>query len=105
VNDLYAVMGFAHPKPDKAAELEELLLSFVEPTRAEEGCLEYHFHVERDDPNVFAFYEVWRSKADLDRHLALPRMRAFWESRMDFLERDLDIHWISMSSPYPRPVH
>lgn len=58
----YALVGFARPKPERADELKELLLSFVEPTRAEEGSLEYHFHVDRDDPSTFVFYEVWRSR-------------------------------------------
>ncbi|MEV6224118.1 putative quinol monooxygenase [Nocardia fluminea] len=98
----YALVGFAHPKPERRDDLRELLLSFVEPTRAEEGCLEYHFHVDSDDPSVFVFYEVWRSRADLDRHLALPHMREFWNSRLDYLTRDLDIRWIDMLSPYPR---
>ncbi|MFB7875299.1 putative quinol monooxygenase [Nocardia sp. NPDC056064] len=98
----YALVGFAHPKPQRRADLQELLLSFVAPTRAEEGCLEYHFHVDSENPAVFVFYEVWRSKDDLDRHLALPHMREFWESRMDYLARDLEIRWIDMLSPYPR---
>ncbi|MGW6624541.1 putative quinol monooxygenase [Nocardia sp. NPDC055002] len=102
MSSTYAMVGFAHPKPERRDDLRELLLSFVEPTRAEEGCLEYHFHVDSDDPSVFVFYEVWRSKADLDRHLALPHMRDFWNSRLDYLTRDLDIRWIDMLSPYPR---
>ncbi|MFD6452561.1 MULTISPECIES: putative quinol monooxygenase [unclassified Nocardia] len=102
MSSTYALVGFAHPKPERRDDLRELLLSFVEPTRAEEGCLEYHFHVDSDDPSVFVFYEVWRSKADLDRHLALPHMQDFWNSRLDYLTRDLDIRWIDMLSPYPR---
>ncbi|MDP9843011.1 putative quinol monooxygenase [Streptosporangium lutulentum] len=100
MHELYSVIGFAYPKPGRATDLKEILTSFVEPTRQEEGCLEYHFH--QDGPDAFAFYEVWRSKEDLDRHLALPHMKAFWESRMDYLERDLEIHFVTMLSPYPR---
>ncbi|GGN70659.1 hypothetical protein GCM10011610_10040 [Nocardia rhizosphaerihabitans] len=51
---------------------------------------------------MFVFYEVWRSSEDLDRHLALPHLREFWESRMDYLTRDLDIRFVDMLSPYPR---
>ena len=100
----YALVGFAHPKPERADELRELLLSFVAPTRAEDGALEYHFHEDTEAPGTFIFYEVWRSKADLDRHLALPHMKAFWDRRMDYLEQDLDIRWLTMRSPYPRPI-
>uniref|UniRef100_A0AAU2K042 Antibiotic biosynthesis monooxygenase n=1 Tax=Streptomyces sp. NBC_00049 TaxID=2903617 RepID=A0AAU2K042_9ACTN len=96
----FALVGIARPKPERAEELKRLLLSFVEPTRQESGCLEYHFHEDRADPGVFVFYEAWRSQADLDAHLALPHMRAFWERRMDYLETDLEIRFLSMHSPY-----
>ncbi|MBF6172718.1 putative quinol monooxygenase [Nocardia blacklockiae] len=99
-----SLVGFARPKPEKAAELRELLLSFVAPTRTEDGALEYHFHEDAEDPDTFVFYEVWRSKEDLERHLALPHMRAFWERRMDYLREDLEIRFLSMRSPYPRPI-
>ncbi|MFE3260896.1 putative quinol monooxygenase [Nocardia sp. NPDC059091] len=100
----FALMGLAHPKPERADELRELLLSFVAPTRAEAGALEYHFHEDAAAPSTFVFYEVWRSKADLDRHLELPHMRDFWQHRMDYLERDLEIRYLSMQSPYPHPI-
>jgi quinol monooxygenase YgiN len=98
----YALVGSAHAKPGRADELRDLLLSFVAPTRAESGSLEYHLHEDASQPGTFVFYEVWRSKADLDRHLALPHLKAFWDNRMDYLERDLDIHPLIMHSPYPR---
>lgn len=98
----YTLVGFAHPKLDKAEALKTLLLSFVEPTRAEPGCLEHHFHIDKADPSVFVFYEVWRSKEDLDRHLELSHMKAFWDARMDYLKEDLDVRWVDMASPYPR---
>ncbi|MFF9912841.1 putative quinol monooxygenase [Streptomyces sp. NPDC013457] len=96
----FALVGTARPKPERVEELKQLLLSFVEPTRQESGCLEYHFHEDRDDPGVFLFYEAWRSQADLDAHLALPHMQAFWERRMDYLETDFDIRFLDMRSPY-----
>ncbi|MFI6866126.1 putative quinol monooxygenase [Nocardia sp. NPDC050406] len=100
----FALMGLAHPKPERAAELKHLLLSFVAPTREEPGALEYHFHEDATNPTTFVFYEVWRSKADLDRHLEQPHMQDFWNHRMDYLTRDLEIRYLSMQSPYPRPI-
>ncbi|MDP9865621.1 MULTISPECIES: putative quinol monooxygenase [Streptosporangium] len=95
-----SLYGFARPRPERAAELRELLLSFVEPTRQEAGSLEYHVHEEAD--GSFFLYEVWRSQEDLDRHMELPHMKDFWERRMDYLERELDAHSGAMLSPYPR---
>ncbi|MGR7003311.1 putative quinol monooxygenase [Yinghuangia aomiensis] len=100
----FTLVGLARPKPERAAELKELLLSFVAPTREEQGCLEYHFHEDRAEPGVFVFYEAWRSQADLDAHLALPHMRAFWERRMEYLASDLEIRFLEMHSPYPRAI-
>ncbi|MEU3721927.1 putative quinol monooxygenase [Streptomyces sp. NPDC031705] len=100
MDQLVTVMGTARPKPERAAELMRLLLSFVEPTRQEPGCLEYHFHEDREEPGVFVFYEVWRSRADLDAHLALPHLRDFWERRMDYLATDLELRFLEMRSPH-----
>ncbi|MFI6213449.1 putative quinol monooxygenase [Nocardia brasiliensis] len=97
-----ALMGFARPKPERADELKQLLLSFVAPSRAEDGSLEYHFHEDANDPSTFVLYEVWRSKEDFERHLALPHMLSFWERRMDYLEEDLDIRFLTMHSPHPK---
>ncbi|MFF4696154.1 putative quinol monooxygenase [Streptomyces chattanoogensis] len=96
----FTLVGTARPKPERAEELRQLLLSFVEPTRQEPGCLEYHFHEDRDSPGVFVFYEAWRSEEDLNAHLALPHLRDFWKRRMDYLERDLEIRYLTMHSPY-----
>ncbi|MEU1422679.1 putative quinol monooxygenase [Kitasatospora sp. NPDC005751] len=102
MDQLVTLVGIARPKPERAVELKELLLSFVAPTRREPGCLEYHFHEDREEPGVFVFYEAWRSQADLDAHLALPHLSAFWERRMDYLASDLEIRFLTMHSPYGR---
>lgn len=86
--------GFARPKPERAAELLDLLLSFVEPTRAEPGSLVYQVHRDAADPAQLVFYELWRSPEDLRRHLALPHMAAFQRTRMEYLDEDLEIHWL-----------
>jgi quinol monooxygenase YgiN len=100
----YSLFGFVRAKPEKAAELEALLLSFVAPTRQEPGCLEYHLHRDQNDPTRFGFYEVWRSRADLEQHMALPLIRRFLDHRAEYLIGDLDIHWLDMQSPYPRAI-
>ncbi|AUY49371.1 putative quinol monooxygenase [Streptomyces sp. CB01881] len=102
MDQLVTLVGTARPKPERAEELKQLLLSFVEPTRQEPGCLEYHVHEDRDEPGVFVFYEAWRSQADLDAHLALPHLRDFRERRMDYLAEDLEIRFLTMRSPYTR---
>jgi quinol monooxygenase YgiN len=91
--------GFARPKPERAAELLDLLLSFVEPTRAEPGALVYQVHRDAADPARLVFYELWRSPEDLRRHLALPHLAAFQRNRMEYLDEDLEIHWLRPVEP------
>ncbi|MFB9261966.1 putative quinol monooxygenase, partial [Bradyrhizobium erythrophlei] len=57
---MLTLVAYLHAKPEKRLELEALLRSFVEPTRREPGCIEYHFHRDAEDPDVFMFYENWR---------------------------------------------
>jgi quinol monooxygenase YgiN len=47
--------------PGKVDELRAALLAIVGPSRAEEGCERYDLHIDREDPDVLAFYEVWAS--------------------------------------------
>lgn len=90
----YALYGFLYPKEDKAAALKELLLALVEPTRKEEGIVQYDIY-EEDNGTLF-MYEVWRSKEDFERHLETPHMKQFmqefWDKRMDYLTRDIEAH-------------
>ncbi len=89
-------------KPDKREELLGILRSFIDPTRAEAGCVEYHLHVSDSDPNLFIFYENWRSRADLDEHLALPLLSNFIARAADLLARDVDIQFMTMLSAYDK---
>ncbi|MGR6913706.1 putative quinol monooxygenase [[Actinomadura] parvosata] len=49
------IYGFAWPKPERADELERLLLSFVAPTRAEPGSMRYQVHRDAADPGTLVF--------------------------------------------------
>lgn len=45
------------------------LLKMIEPTRKENGCIEYRLHQDNTDPATFIFYENWESMACLERHM------------------------------------
>ncbi|MBD2839232.1 antibiotic biosynthesis monooxygenase [Pseudomonas sp. JM0905a] len=95
----YGFILHAHTRPEKSDEFEALFRAYVEPSRAEEGCIEYHMLRDARDPSLFIFYEVWQSRAHLAIHSALPHMRRFHEQRMEFLQRDFEIREIEMLSP------
>jgi quinol monooxygenase YgiN len=62
-------------KPGKEAEVRKELLSLLEPSRKDEGCLSYNLHQAVENPALFLFYENWASKAHLERHLQQPALQ------------------------------
>ncbi|MBI4891022.1 MAG: antibiotic biosynthesis monooxygenase [Acidobacteria bacterium] len=72
---LLTVVAEMRALPGKEAELRQALLDCIEPTRAEEGCVQYDLHESTDTPGHFIFYENWTSREALDRHLATPHLQ------------------------------
>lgn len=94
-----------HARPEKRDELLELLQSFVEPSRSEPGCIDYHLHVSSDDPNVLVFYENWVTRADLDRHLELPYQKKWAERQPEYLTEKAELRFFEMLSDHDEPQH
>ncbi|MCL4206539.1 MAG: antibiotic biosynthesis monooxygenase [Pirellulaceae bacterium] len=63
-------------KPGQEDAVKEALMSMVEPTRKEPGCLCYNLHQSKTDPTQFMFYEQWASQEALDAHGQTPHMKA-----------------------------
>ncbi|MBI3370282.1 MAG: antibiotic biosynthesis monooxygenase [Betaproteobacteria bacterium] len=87
-------------KPEKAAELEQVLQHLVVEARKEGGCVDYHFHRRVDDPCSFGFYENWRSQKDFDEHLRQPCQVEFAKVHGQYLAGDIDLEFYEMRSPY-----
>jgi quinol monooxygenase YgiN len=73
---LLTVVARIDAQPGKEDELRQALLALIEPTRKEQGCVQYDLHEENGKPGHFVFYENWTSREDLDRHLASPHLSA-----------------------------
>ena len=69
----------AKVKAKKGAEekLHEECRKLIEPTRAEEGCLNYDMHRSVEDSGTFMFYENWASRPLWERHMESPHLTAF----------------------------
>lgn len=46
-------------------------------TPSEPGCISYHGHQLMGDPQTIVFVERWRSRADIDTHMAAAHTQAF----------------------------
>jgi quinol monooxygenase YgiN len=60
----------------KADELRAALEDLVEPSRAEDGNIQYDLLENLDDPNEFIFVEQWRDGEALEAHAKTDHFRA-----------------------------
>ena len=92
------IIGTVVAKDETRDVLRAILAAQVAPTRAEPGCINYDFHADQKDPNVFMFYENWRSKADLDAHLKMPHLQPLLGQIDKLLARPVEIKFYDMLS-------
>ena len=64
-------------RKDSLDAVKTELLKLIEPTRKEQGCIEYRLHQDSADPTVFVFYENWESAACLEKHMATDHYKAY----------------------------
>jgi len=81
------VVATVKAKPGQEEAVKESLLSLVEPTRKEPGCICYNLHQAKDDKTQFMFYEQWASKEALDAHGKTPHLQALGEKLKDRVEK------------------
>jgi len=64
-------------KADKLELVKAALLKLIEPTRAEEGCLQYDLHQDNVNPEIFVFYENWASRELWQTHMNNDHLKAY----------------------------
>jgi quinol monooxygenase YgiN len=74
------------------------LLSLVNPTRSEPGCINYDLHQATDDKSLFMFYENWKTMEDLEKHRERPHLKAFKEKAGGLLAKPLEVSIFEMIS-------
>jgi quinol monooxygenase YgiN len=92
------IIGTVVAKPEKREELLRILSAQVAPTRAEPGCINYDFHCDQADPNVFVFYENFRSREALETHLKMPHLTPLMDRLGELLAKPVDIRFLDMLS-------
>lgn len=91
--ELIVVASFK-AKSDKQGVAFAELNALLSPTRKEAGCIQYDLHRATDDPGVFVFYEIWRSKQDLEQHLEMPYLQALLGKAEELFAAPPDINFL-----------
>jgi quinol monooxygenase YgiN len=90
------VVAVLKAKPGLESQVEQELAALILPTRAEEGCINYHLHVDSSDPSLFMFYENWSSISALEEHQQKPHLTAFLEKADKLLASPLEVNLFEM---------
>jgi quinol monooxygenase YgiN len=89
--DTLHVIARLKAKPEKAAELHELLFGLLAPTRKENGCIVYRMLVNEGDPADFTFVEEWTGAPALEAHFETPHLKNALARFPDLLAAELDV--------------
>jgi quinol monooxygenase YgiN len=98
---MIAVLTFLQARPDRVGQLIHALQGVIAPSLDNPCCLAMHLHADPDDPYRLMIYEQWLNKTDFDVNGALPQSQWLWQHRMEFLEKDIDIHFFDLMSAEP----
>ena len=60
-------------RPEKRKEVMQTLLSMIEPTGQEKGCLGYQVFQNIEDKNSVSIIGEWETREDLDCHMRSDR--------------------------------
>jgi len=81
-------------KTGKEEEVRNILVSLVEPTRAEEGCIYYYLHQVKDEKGHFLFYECFRSEEAFNIHVKKPYIKGFLDKTDELLAEPPDLTFL-----------
>ena len=62
---------------ENIAGMKAAIATMETASRAEDGCDDYTFSIELNNPDVLRITEKWRSMEDLTTHFATPHMASF----------------------------
>jgi quinol monooxygenase YgiN len=67
-------------KINKVDLVKSELLKLIEPTRKEQGCLQYDLHQDNENPAIFMFYENWENRELWQTHMNNEHLKAYMDA-------------------------
>lgn len=74
------IAGTFRLPPDQLAAAQSAMLAMIHASRAEDGCLVYHYAEDVFEPGLIHVVERWRDREALDNHFASTHLAA-WRAR------------------------
>lgn len=86
------VVALITAKQGSDQPVRDALTALVAPTRGEAGCVSYDLYESSSAPGTFVTVETWKSKDDLDGHMASDHIAATFAAAGDHLAEQPIIH-------------
>ena len=82
-------------RAEKRKEVMQTLLSMIEPTLQEKGCLSYQVFQDIDDENVFSLIKEWETREDMEHHMTSDRFSVLLGTKILLTEQhNIQIHTV-----------
>jgi len=85
------VLARFRARSGKSQELRDVLLTLVEPTCKETGCIRYELWQNEADDHELTFVEEWTSEAALASHLETAHIRKAREGFTSLIDGEVDL--------------
>jgi quinol monooxygenase YgiN len=86
-------------KPGMEKQMQQDLLSLINPTRSEVGNISFDLLIDINDPTVFVLYENWESQAALDAHFEQPYVKQVLQAYEVTLAEPITANFLSKIEP------
>lgn len=71
------IIACIESKPEKIDFIKTEVLRLIEPTRKENGCIQYDLHQDNEKPEIFIVYENWDSLELWQKHMESNHLKDF----------------------------
>ena len=83
---------------EKRTEVMQTILSMIEPTENESGCMSSHGFLDIEDRNGFSLIAKWATREDLDHYIRSDKFSVLLGTRSLLCEPpQIEIHTVSLS--------
>ena len=83
---MIVIAGSARVRADVLDSALRTASKMAESSRAEDGCIDYRFAIDIDDPSTVRLFEQWESEAALQSHFATAHFAEFSHLLVEILD-------------------
>ncbi len=79
-------------KQGKVDEFISIFKEMIEPTKDEQGCIQYEMYQDEDNPALLIVLEQWNCREDFDRHLESEHFKKIAPKMVALLSEETDLN-------------